>query len=86
MKHLLSMDDFLSLPKPERVHRVLTQGCELIHRIKDNYTIKLFKFSGFFVEIWYLPGANKIDKIRIMDMEEVLHLYEKEIDISDIYK
>lgn len=86
MRQLLSIDDFLSLPKPERVHRVLTQGTELMHRISDCYTIKLYKFSSFFVEIWYLPSSNKIDKIRIMDMEEVLHLYEKEIDISDLYK
>ncbi len=86
MNRILSIDDFLSLPKPERVHRVLTQGCELMHRILKKHTIKLFKFSGFFVEIWYLPSSNKIDKIRIMDIEEVLHLYENEIDISDLYK
>jgi hypothetical protein len=83
---MLSIDDFLSLPKPERVHRVITEGIELMHRIHHEFTIKLFKFSGFFVEIWYLPNINKIDKIRIMDVEEVLHLYESEIDISDLYK
>jgi hypothetical protein len=86
MKRLLSIDDFLSLPKPERVHRVLTQGCDLMHRVHHDHTIKLYKFSGFFVEIWYLPDINKIDKIRIMDIEEVLHLYENEIDISDLCK
>ncbi len=86
MKKLLSIDDFLSLPKPERVHRVLTEGYELIHRLDKQHTIKLFKFSDFFVEIWYLPASNKIDKIRIRDMEEVLLLYENEIDISDLYK
>jgi len=86
VKRLISIDDFLSLPKPERVHRVLTQGTELMHRVYIYYTIKLFRFSGFLVEIWYLPSSNKIDKIRIVDMEDVLHLYENEIDISDLYK
>ncbi len=86
MKRLMSIDDFMSLPKPERVHRVLTEGTELMHRIYIYYTIKLYKYSDFFVEIWYLPSSNKIDKIKIVDMEDVLHLYENEIDISDLFK
>lgn len=86
MKRLMSIDEFMSLPKPERVHRVLTQGRELMHRIYIYYTIKLYHYSNFFVEIWYLPSSNKIDKIRIVDMDDVLHLYEKDIDISDIFK
>jgi hypothetical protein len=86
MNHLMSIDEFMSLPKPERVHRVLTQGNELMHRIYVYYTIKLFQYSDFFVEIWYLPASNKIDKIRIVDMQDVLHLYEKEIDITDLFK
>lgn len=81
----MTIDEFMSLPKPERVHRVLTQGSELMHRIYIYYTIKLFQYSDFFVEIWYLPSSNKIDKIRIVDIEDVLHLYENEIDISDLF-
>lgn len=82
----MSIDEFMSLPKPERVHRVLTQGSEFMHRIYVYYTIKLFLYSGFFVEIWYLPASNKIDKIKIVDIEDVLHLYEKQIDITDLFK
>lgn len=82
----MTIDEFMSLPKPERVHRVLTQGSELMHRIYIYYTIKLFQYSDFFVEIWYLPSSNKIDKIRIVDIEDVLHLYENEIDISDLFR
>lgn len=82
----MSIDEFMTLPKPERVHRVLTQGHELMHRIYMYYTIKLFQYSDFFVEIWYLPASNKIDKILIVDVEDVLRVYDKEIDISDLFK
>ena len=81
----MSIDEFMSLPKPDRVHLVLTQGKELMHRTFLYYTIKLYQYSGFFVEIWYLQISNTIDKIRIVDIEDVTHLYEKEIDIKDLF-
>lgn len=80
----MSIEEFMMMPKPERVHRVLTEGNELMYRIYLYYTIKLYQFSDFFVEIWYLPSSNRIDKVRIVDIDDVMHLYEKEIDISDI--
>jgi hypothetical protein len=83
---MMNIDEFMQLPKPEKAHRVLTQGRELLVRIYLYYTIKLYGYSGFLVEIWYLPAANKIDKIKIVDMEDVLHLYENDIDISDLFK
>ncbi|MCF8364356.1 MAG: hypothetical protein K9H16_01150 [Bacteroidales bacterium] len=82
----MSIDEFMSMSKPERVHRVLTGGNELMYRIYLHYTIKLFYFSDFFVEIWYLPSSNKIDNIRIVEMDDVMHLYDKEIDITDLFK
>ncbi len=82
----MTIQEFLSIPTPERAHKVLTEGDELMHRIYIFYTIKLFRFSGFFVEIWYLPASNKIDKIVVVDLDDVLHLYEKNIDISDLFK
>ncbi len=83
---LMSIDEFMLLPKADRVHLVLTQGKELMHRIYIYYTIKLYQYSDFFVEIWYLQISNTIDKIRIVDIEDVVHLYEKEIDIKDLFK
>jgi len=81
----MSIDEFMSLPKPDRVHLVLTQGMELMHRIYLYYTIKLYQYSGFFVEIWYLQISNTIDKISIVDIKDVMHLYEKEIEIKDLF-
>lgn len=81
----MSIDEFIAKPKAERVHLVLTQGKELMHRIYIYYTIKLYQYSDFLIEIWYLPSSNKIDKIKIVDIDDVMHLYEKEIDIKDLF-
>ena len=81
----MSIDEFIAKPKAEKVHLVLTQGKELMHRIYIYYTIKLYQYSDLLIEIWYLPASNTIDKIKIVDIEDVMHLYEKEIDIKDLF-
>lgn len=86
MKHLLSKNEFLSLPKPEQAHRVMKSGQELMSRIFAYYNIKLFKYADFFVEIWYQQVSNTIDKVVVVDDDDVLHLYDKKIDILDLFR
>jgi hypothetical protein len=86
MKHLMSKNEFLSQPKPEQVHRVIKDGEELMSRIFAYYNIKLFKYADFFVEIWYQQVSNTIDKVVVVDDDDVLHLYDKKIDISDLFR
>jgi len=82
----MTVDEFMALPAHARASLVLNEGKELMDRIYIFYIIKLFAFSGMFVELWYKPASNKIDKVIIVEMEDVLHLYEKNIDISDLFK
>jgi len=65
---------------------VLTEGREILDRIFMYYIIRLYKYSDFYVELWYQTASNRIDKILVVDLEDVLHLYEKNIDISDLFK
>lgn len=81
----MTIDEFMSYPASERASLVLTEGEELMHRIYIYYIIRLYRLSDFFVEIWYAQSSNKIDKILVVDLEDVLHLYEKNIDISDLF-
>jgi hypothetical protein len=81
----MTIDEFMSYPASERASLVLTEGEELMHRIYIYYIIRLYRLSDFFVEIWYSQTSNKIDKILVVDLEDVLHLYEKNIDISDLF-
>ena len=82
----MSKNEFLSLPRTEQVHHVIKDGEELMSRIFAYYNIKLFKYSDFFVEIWYQQLSNTIDKVEVTDEDDVLHLYDKKIDISDLFR
>lgn len=81
----MTKQEFLGLTLSQQAEIVFSHGKELLHRIFSDYLIKLYQVSDFYVEIWYLPAFNKIDNILVVDLENVFHLYEKEIDISDLF-
>jgi hypothetical protein len=63
---------------------VLQTGKPITARQFLHYHIKLYAFSDFFVELWYVPASNKIDRVEIMSLDEVLNLYKNAFDISDL--
>ncbi|MBE0638332.1 MAG: hypothetical protein IH598_07425 [Bacteroidales bacterium] len=82
----MTVDEFILYPLKQRANIVLSEGIELMDRIYIFYHIKLFRYSDFFVEIWFLQISKRIDKILVVKQEDVLHLYEKNIDISDLFE
>lgn len=81
----MTPEEFVSLPAKSKAHIVLTHGSELIDRIFMFYVIKLYMLDSFYVEIWYHQISNKIDKVQLVDIDDVVHLYEKRINISDLF-
>ncbi|HLO89972.1 MAG TPA: hypothetical protein VK172_02295 [Lentimicrobium sp.] len=82
----MNPEDFQELPVERRVNLVLSEGHELLDRIYMFYVIKLYAFRGLFIEIWYQQISNRIEKLQLVEMEDVLHLYESQINISDLFK
>ena len=82
----MTQEEFMNLPATERAAHVLNDGAELMDRIYIYYLIKLYRLFDFYVELWYLPASNRIDKVFAVSLDDVLHLYEKNIDISDLFK
>lgn len=82
---MLSADEFSKLSLEEQVTTLLGNGSELLERIYIYYVIKLYSFSGFFVEIWYQQTTNRIDRVIVVQLSDVIHLYESQINISDLY-
>jgi len=76
---------FIALSQLEKVALVLDQGQELMNRIFAFYNVKLYKIFDFYVEIWYQQTTNKIDKLIVVELDEVAHLYESQINIQDIF-
>ena len=74
------------MPVDEKVTTVLGRGIELLERIYVYYIIKLYKLDDLFVEIWYKQTTSRIDKVELVELDDVVHLYESQINISDLYR
>ena len=83
---MISFQQFSNMSVEEKATTVLGQGTELLERIYIYYVIKLYKLDNLFVEIWYKQTTSRIDKVDIVDLNDVVHLYERQINISDLFQ
>ncbi|MEI6750181.1 MAG: hypothetical protein ACOYMF_00920 [Bacteroidales bacterium] len=77
--------EFQALSHQEKVELLFDQGQELMNRIFVFYNIKLYSLFDFYVEIWYKQTTNKIDKLNIVKLTDIVHLYESQINIQDLF-
>ena len=82
----MEQSNFEKLPLRKKVFHVLERGKAITARQFLHYHIKLYAYSDFFVELWYVPANNKIDKAEVLDIDDVLHNYRNEFDISGLLK
>jgi hypothetical protein len=75
---------FRELPRIEQMQLLFDEGHELAGRIYLFFSVRLYSLKGFFVEVWYHQTTNRIDRIIVIDLEDVLQLYEKQINIGEI--
>lgn len=83
---MITADEFNRMSIEERVTTILGQGTELLERIYVYYVIKLYSLNDFQVEIWYQQTTNRIDRVNVVVLEDVIHLYENQINISDLFQ
>lgn len=83
---MMRAEEFSNMPNTDRLKALLEDGHELMGRIYLNYIIKLFKLGDFYVEVWYRQLSNSVDKIIVVNMDDVIHLYEQQINITDLFK
>lgn len=83
---MMKPEEFTNMSNTERLKALIEDGHELMGRIYLNYIIKLFKLHNFYVEVWYRQLSNSVDKIMVVNMDDVIHLYEQQIDITDLFK
>ncbi|MBW6492283.1 MAG: hypothetical protein K0B15_13945 [Lentimicrobium sp.] len=83
---MITEQEFREMPAKEQVSVVLENGMELLDRIYVYYVVKLYRVDHLYIEIWYQQLSNQIDKVKLVNLEDVLHLYESQINISDLYR
>ncbi len=82
----MEQSNFEKLPLRKKVFHVLERGKAITARQFLHYHIKLYAYSDFFVELWYIPAANKIDRIELLSLDDLLQVYKNAFDISDLLK
>jgi hypothetical protein len=86
MNEAMTKNQFVELTLNDKIELVIDRGVELLNRVFLFYIIRLYSVDGFYVEVWYRTSANRIDRIDAVELEEVFHLYEKSINIEDLFK
>jgi hypothetical protein len=83
---MLTAEQFAKLSVQEQVTSVLGNGNELLERIFVDNVIKLYQLENFYVEIMYQQTTNRIIRVALVHLEDVVHLYESQINISDLFR
>lgn len=82
----MNSSDFAVMPLKEKVYLVFEHGNEVASRQFLYFNIKLYTLFGFFAEVWYIPNSNKIEKVEVVSIDEILVLYKNEFDITELLK
>lgn len=82
---MISRTEFELIDNVDKMALLFEVGRDVMSRIYQFYNVKLYSLGDFFVEVWYRQASNTVDKIEVVDMDKVFHLYEKKIDISDLF-
>lgn len=80
----MTREEFDKAPIKQKVYKVFESGRELASRQFLHCNIKLFDMGSFYVEVFYVPAANKIHKADSLGIEQVLDVYGNQIDISGL--
>lgn len=83
---MITREEFNTLPKIEQLTELFNSGEEICSRMHKNAIIKLYSLSNYFVEIWYSPSKNIISRIIIVELDQVIHLYESKINLPDLFE
>jgi hypothetical protein len=79
-------NDFRKLTIFRQVELLFESGQHVLSRIYLFYNVHLYTISGFYAEIWYRQSDNKIERVILLEQEEVLDLYDSQIGINDIFR
>jgi hypothetical protein len=82
----MTRTQFSELTINEKIELVIDDGTEILNRIFLFYVIRLYSIEDFYVEVWYKTSTNKIDRVEPVQIEDVFHLYERSIDIEDLFR
>ena len=72
---MITKHKFRNLDIDRKGEYVFQEGKYIGMREYYNYSINLYSLYDYFVEVWYSPNENKIEKIEVLESEKTLYLY-----------
>jgi len=76
--------DFRKLTVFKQVELLFEQGHHVLSRVYLFYNVHLYALQDFYTEIWYRQADNKIDRVIVLDLSDVVDLYDNQIGLSEI--
>jgi hypothetical protein len=80
----MTKKEFEKAPLDRKVYTVFESGSELASRQFLHCHIKLFALDNYYAEVFYVPATNKIHKVEALSLDEVLQIYQNQLDISSL--
>ncbi len=80
----MNQDQFRRLRRIDQMQMLFDEGEELAGRIYLFFSVRLYSLHDFFVEVWYHQTTNRIDRIIVINSDDVLKLYENQINIGEM--
>ncbi len=80
----MKQSPFLELDINERANKVWASGEYIGTRAYYGYKVQLYVLQGLYVEVWYSPALNKIEKVEPIQSDKVLNHYLKDINLQKL--
>jgi hypothetical protein len=80
----LDKENFNNLSLNKKGEILFSKGSYIAVRNYYNYKVQLYSLNGFYIEVWYHPKLNSIDKIETLENEKNLNLYLPDIEILEL--
>jgi hypothetical protein len=72
---MINNKTFIKLTSSKKFELISNEGKYLGVREYYNHFINLYLVDDTFIEVWYFPAENKIEKIEIIVDQKILDLY-----------
>ena len=82
---MMSKDKFNSLTIDHKANLVFQKRNFISSRRYYNFEVSLYLFGSLFVEVWFFPVANEIQKIETAAYSD-LALYVKHLDFEELFE
>lgn len=82
---MISKQEFNKLNLNKRILLLRSEGECVAERYHLSYQVYLYAYSDFYVEVWMKVGLNMVQWIEVVNSQETLKMYIKDIDIDELF-